>query len=232
VQLLDEVEQRYGTTAALAMERTRLRGERVQPNGVTSASADVSSWEYWSLGRALMHAGELDRAYEVLRSAESLQEAMQRRNPLSRQTADFWATFYRGLCDYRRGRFSEAAFAFYRVPVTAQGHYFAGLAQIALKQYDAALEELDRALEQLGFAEAFLERGVLRCLRNEPKLALTDLGRALDLGATPARAHYYTAVAHRALGDRAAARAAVQKALQLNPAYAEAKTLAKELDEK
>ena len=90
------------------------------------------------------------------------------------------------MCEYRRGQPAEAAYAFYQTPPTPQRHYFAGLARIALKEYDAALKELDGAVEdQQGFAAAFLERGVLRCLRNEPRLALADLTRALELGANP-----------------------------------------------
>jgi serine/threonine protein kinase len=229
IELLDEVGIRYGATAALVVERGRLRGERPHPDVGMIANGTPGSWEHWSLGRALMNAGELDRAYAVLRTAESVQEEIQRRNPLNRQTADFWATFYRGLCEYRRGRYTEAAFAFLQAPATPERHYFVGLTRMALKQYDGALEDLNRAVKQSGFAEAFLERGVLRCRRDEPRLALPDLARALELGANPGRAHYYTAVAQLALGEREAARVSVQKALETNPAYPEAEALARQL---
>src|SRR5262249_3286597 len=55
--------------------------------------------------------------------------------------------------------------------------------------------------------------------------AFADLRRALECGANAAEAHFNLALVHRARGDRAAALASVEQALQAAPQHADALAL-------
>lgn len=227
--MLDEYESRFGPAPALPLERARLRGQAVELARVV-VPADATAWDHWSTGRALLSLGHLNAADKHFQAAEALYEAALRKNPLNRQAQDFWATFYRGIAAYRRGQPALAAYAFYGSPKTPECHYFIARAREALGEPDAALEELNRAIEMSpGFAEALVERGKLRT-KKEPDAALADLARALQLSADAARVHCAMARVHLGRGDRVNALTAVKQALQANPDHAEAKALKQQLD--
>ncbi len=81
---------------------------------------------------------------------------------------------------------------------------------------EGAVAPLDMAiLLDPGLALYLRQRGTLRYLQNEPLLAATDLRRAANINRTDDLAWRTLALAHRAAGDHARARAAIDKAVDV-----------------
>src|SRR5205823_3906053 len=122
----------------------------------------------------------------------------------------------------RLRRFEAAAAAFdvcvALAPKTAECYYNRARAHAALGQAEASLRDYDHALRlDPHLALAALNRGVLLFRERRYPEAIADFRRALAGGVRPAPAYYNLALAHLALGDRAAARADLDRALRLEP---------------
>jgi tetratricopeptide (TPR) repeat protein len=85
----------------------------------------------------------------------------------------------------------------------------------------AALEDFNEALDiDSGLAEAFLNRGNTYYLNGSNDAAISDYQRSLDLGVNkPWAAWYNIGLAYESKQDRAKAREAYEKALELNPDF-------------
>jgi serine/threonine protein kinase/Flp pilus assembly protein TadD len=217
--ILDEAETVLGSSPALACERRRLAGTGIAP---PPALARRSAWEYVAVAQALLRAGELERAAEVLERAADL------------RPQDFWANFCRGVCAYRRGHFDDAVGAFgvaiALAPASAVCYYNRALAHASWGKSEKALHDYGRALQlDPHLAAAALNRGILHYQEGHTAQARADLEQALHLGAEPASAHYNLALVHLALEDRAAAQRHLEQALTHNPSHADAKVLRERL---
>jgi serine/threonine protein kinase/tetratricopeptide (TPR) repeat protein len=133
--VLDQAEAIVGPSAVLELER-RLHGAPAANRPV--APPAKTAWEHYALGRALLRAGDLERA------AAETDEAV-RLEPQS-----LWPNYYQGVCAYRRGQFADAAAAFGvcigAAPDAAGCYVNRALAFAALGRTEAALRDYDQAL--------------------------------------------------------------------------------------
>ncbi len=140
ITVLDQAEALLGPSPVLEAER-HLNGPW---NSTRPAPAAQTAWEHYAVGRALLRAGDLDRA------AAEVDEAVRL------EPQGLWSNYYQGVCAYRRGQFMDAVAAFgvcIGAAPDAAGCYvnralaFAALGrkQQAMRDYDLALR-LDPAL--------------------------------------------------------------------------------------
>lgn len=98
-----------------------------------------------------------------------------------------------------------------------------GAVEFQLQEYDAAVGHLERALiAKPGLAQTWLTLGMVHYARDEPMRALSALSRAVAEKPDDPRARNHLAAAAKALGWLGAAESELQRALDLDPAYAEA----------
>src|SRR5262249_880389 len=152
-----------------------------------------------ALGRALLRAGQLERAADELKQA------------LNREPVNAWSNYYYGVCAYRLKRYEDAALAFSvcvgAAPHLAGGFYSRAPALPRLGRPDDAVRDYDRALQlDPTMAGAAVNRGMLHYQQKHYAAALADLGLALKCGGRPAVVYYNMALVHLALGERDAAR--------------------------
>ncbi len=162
VAILAEAEALFGPSPVLEAER-KLHGGATRTAPAQLRTAPETAWEHYALGRALLRAGELDRAAAELARAVQL------------QPQGLWPNFYRGVCAYRLGRYADAVTA-YSVcvgaaprpaegtsPAAARCFYNRALTFAALHQADDALRDYDQALRlDPSLASAALDRELLR----------------------------------------------------------------------
>jgi tetratricopeptide (TPR) repeat protein len=95
------------------------------------------AWQHYALGRALLRAGDVDRA------AAEVQQAVRL------EPQGLWPNFYQGECAYRRGKPADAVAAFSvcigAAPNAAGCYYNRALAYAALGRNDLALRDYDHA---------------------------------------------------------------------------------------
>jgi tetratricopeptide (TPR) repeat protein len=217
IGILAEAAAVLGTSPSLERDRRAYAGA----NGLDAGSPGPvpeprSAWEHYDLGRS------------YLRSGKPVLAAEEFRRGLELRPQDFWLNFYEGLCGYRLGQFEGAVNAF-RVcialsPDSAECFYNRARAYQALDRLDLALADYDRALSiSPRLTDAALNRGIIRFRQGRHEAAIADLERALNTA--PSRRtlgiiHYNLAVVHQALGDRPAAAASAQVAIELGNADA------------
>lgn len=98
-----------------------------------------------------------------------------------------------------------------------------GAVEFQLQEYDAAVSHLERALiAKPGLAQTWLTLGMVHYARDEPMRALSALSRAVAEKPDDPRARNHLAAAAKALGWLGAAESELQRALDLDPSYAEA----------
>ncbi len=98
-----------------------------------------------------------------------------------------------------------------------------GSVEYQLKDFDAAVEHLGKAVRQRpNLAQTWLTLGMVHYQRDEQLLALSAVSRAVAEKPDDPRSHNYLAAITKALGWLGASEAELQKALDLDPAYAEA----------
>jgi tetratricopeptide (TPR) repeat protein len=138
--VLDEAEELCGPSPVLDEER-RLYGAPGRRAGAPHRGAEGapdSAWEHYALGRALLRAGDLDRASEEVERAVHL------------QPQGLWPNFYRGVCAYRRGRYEDAVTAYSvcigAAPEPAACFYNRAVALTALGRRSQARRDYDEAL--------------------------------------------------------------------------------------
>jgi len=224
LQRLAEAESALGSNPVLDHERhTHLRalsGSGSPPTLPSRAreTAPLSVWEHGSLGRRLLHDGELDAAADELQLA--LDEAPQ----------SFWPNYHQGVCRYRQGRYDDALKSFYvcvaLAPTSAECFYNRGLAHTALRHENEALNDFSRALRlEPHFAAAALHRAVLYGQDKQFESAAADLKRAAADGADLGEVHYQWALLHLARHEREAAIDDLRAALSHSPGHHDALTL-------
>lgn len=98
-----------------------------------------------------------------------------------------------------------------------------GAVEFRLGNLDAALDYLDRATRAApGIAQNWLTIGLIHHSRARPYLALSAFARALDADPGDPRAHNYMGVVIRGLGWASGAETELQRAIALDPSYADA----------
>lgn len=98
-----------------------------------------------------------------------------------------------------------------------------GAVEYQLKEYESAIGHLEQALAaKPGLAQTWLTLGMVHYERDDPLRALSALSRAVAEKPDDPRAHNHLAAAAKALGWLGAAESELQRALDLDPQYAEA----------
>ena len=98
-----------------------------------------------------------------------------------------------------------------------------GAVEYQLKDFDAAISHLEKAVAaKPGLAQTWLTLGMVHYERDDPMRALSALSRAVAEKPDDPRAHNHLAAAAKALGWLGAAESELQRALDLDPDYAEA----------
>jgi tetratricopeptide (TPR) repeat protein len=218
--VFDQADASCGPSSALNRERrayTRALGWPDPSHG--PEPAPQSAWEHYDLGRFYLRSGLVQEA-----SAEF-------QHTLERRPQDFWPNFYQGLCAYRLRQFDDAVAAFRTCialrPTSAECFYNRALADDARGQVRQAFRDYSRALElNPGLTVASLNRGILSYKAGRHEDAIADFNRALRTGSAPetiGRIHYNLALAHLTRGDRAAALASAEAAV--NSGYGKARDL-------
>lgn len=174
------------------------------------------------LGRAELAQG---RPSEALRWFENATELSPGR---------LEAQFGQGMALEAMGKSDEALAAYFRAldqdPTHGEAQYHAARLQRARGQADQALARLDQAVDQApDWPEARFLRGVIRREQGEGALALADLEFAAGRMTGHPEVHYQLALALRDADRRDDARNAIEQALQLQPAFTEARRLEEEL---
>jgi serine/threonine protein kinase len=197
--VLAQAESLFGSSPVLDAERVWHGGEpRPVDCALPTRRAEATAWEHYALARALLRAGDVDRAADEAARAVRM------------QPQGLWPNFYEGLCAYRRGRYADAATAFSvcigAAPQAAGAFYNRGLALAALGEADAALRDYDEALRlDPSLAGAALSRGLLQLRLKRYAAAAGDLRRARAAGADPAATALGLALVSLARGEPAAA---------------------------
>ncbi|HEY3788935.1 MAG TPA: serine/threonine-protein kinase [Urbifossiella sp.] len=221
---LTEAEKLFGASPALLVERARhskalgrddLAEEAERRRQTIPAS---SSWDHLAVGRSEFAAGNIERA------------GIEFDRCLRSDPQNFWAYYYKGLCELKRKRSLEAIAAFSAscalAPDLAWCRYNRGLAYIEAERFDMALADFDRALElDAALAECYLGRSTVHYRSGRSPEALADLDRALAGGIAPAEVLYRKALVLNTAGDRAAAIANLRDCLKIDPAHSDAKEL-------
>jgi len=98
-----------------------------------------------------------------------------------------------------------------------------GAVEYQLKDFDAAIAHLEKALAvKPGLAQTWLTLGMVHYEREDPMRALSAISRAVAEKPDDPRARNHLAAAAKALGWLGAAESELQRALDLDPEYAEA----------
>jgi Tfp pilus assembly protein PilF len=98
-----------------------------------------------------------------------------------------------------------------------------GAVEYRLKEYDSAIRHLERAVAlRPSLAQTWLTLGMVHYERDDPLRALSAISRAVAEKPDDPRAHNQLAAAAKALGWHGAAESELQRALDLDPEYAEA----------
>jgi serine/threonine protein kinase/Flp pilus assembly protein TadD len=219
LDLFDEAEALLGRRTALDYERRALG---IEPVDASDLPPPRTAWEHRLLGRSLLRAGQLDRAWE---------ELLQSRD---QEPSHPWANYFYGQAAYRLRRYEEAALAFSvcigAEPRRAEYFYSRGLALAGLGRIVSAIRDYDQALRlDSKLANAALNRGMLHYQEKRYDRGLDDLETALRLGADPALVYYDRALIQVASRDHAAALRCLERALQFDPRHAEALRLREQL---
>lgn len=141
--------------------------------------------------------------------------------------------YHRGIAHQKLGHFNEAtadytaALWLEALPdhVRARAYYNRGTALDNLGQHQRARKDFDRAIALApDFAPAYNNRANVLRRMGEYEAAIADYDASIALGnPLPHLPHYGRAVARRALGDIAGARADLERAVALAPDYAPAR---------
>lgn len=225
LKLLKEAETAFGPSPVIDYQRQALG------NGVNAVNRQAGQqvltprtpWEHYALGRAHMQQGQWERAAELLHRATEL------------DPRGFWPYFYQGLCAMERRDYADAESAF-RVcvalaPQAAACHFNRALALAKLSRRSQAIAAFSQALaNDTRFAPAAYQRGLLYLEAKRYEEAAKDFDHALNCGYSPAPVYHRLALVQQAQGNRAAALAAVQHALEADPQSKEARQLLQELE--
>jgi serine/threonine protein kinase len=132
--ILAEAEALFGPSPVLAEEHKVHGAARPHPS---TPRQPADAWEHYALGRALLRAGDLQRAAEETERAVRL------------EPQGLWPNYYQGVCAYRQGRAADAVTAFSvcigAAPDGAGCYYNRGLAFAALGQTAAAQRDYEQA---------------------------------------------------------------------------------------
>jgi len=165
--------------------------------------------DYFMLGHKYAMEGNFRKALPLLQEAT-------RQNP-----RNFAAWFVRGNCHFEMVQDAQAVGCF-NVCVGLQPNfhwawYNRGLAYARQRNLQQAQADFRHTIElQPEVAKLYVSRARIALELKEPKDAIQDLDKALDLGA-PAYAYFLRARARMAAGDKAGAKADHAKGLQEEP---------------
>lgn len=108
-------------------------------------------------------------------------------------------------------------------PASAPALANLGAVEYQMKEYDAAIGHLERALREApGLGQTWLTLGMVYYEKEDHMRALSAVSRAVAERPEDPRAHNYLAAVLKALGWIGAAESELQRALDLDPQYAEA----------
>jgi eukaryotic-like serine/threonine-protein kinase len=206
LRLLDEAEASCGPGFALDTRREQIAGTAGR-----ESHAPKSAWEHYEMGRYRLRDGQFERA------------AIEFRRTLDQRPQDFWSNFYHGLCSFRLQRFEEAAADFQAcvalAPEAAICHYNRALTYDALGRVEESRRSYTTAIElDPDLAAAWLNRGILSYKAKQYIDAIADFECGLDARPdrpTGGRLHFNMALAERSRGDRRAALANAEQAVDL-----------------
>jgi tetratricopeptide (TPR) repeat protein len=132
--ILNDADALFGPSRVLDAERMYHGG----PAPALAAPPVDSAWEHYALGRALLRAGDLERA------------AAETQHAVRLAPHGLWSNFYHGVCAYRRGLPAEAVTAFSvcigAAPDAAGCYYNRALAYEALGQKSHAARDYAEAV--------------------------------------------------------------------------------------
>jgi eukaryotic-like serine/threonine-protein kinase len=176
--VLAEAETLLGPSPVLSRERADLGG----PSPVI-VPEPRTAWEYYTLGRSLLRAGDMEAAAEAFAAAVEL------------RPQDFWPWFGSGLCAHQRRRLAEAETAFTvciaLAPERAECYHNRARVRADRGDTSGALRDAEEAVRRAPeLAEAVLNRGVLYLRQKRYAEAAVDLRRALELGANAETVRY------------------------------------------
>jgi serine/threonine protein kinase/Flp pilus assembly protein TadD len=217
ILVLNEAEALFGSSPVLS----RLL-QQMAYNPSRTTPAPRTAWEHYTLGRWLLHAGNLDGAAVEFDLAVEL------------RPQDFWPWFGKGLCAHRRQRDEEAVQAFTvsiaLAPDSAACYHNRALALAGHGDTAAALRDCTRALLlDPKLAAAALNRGALHLRAGSLVEAEADIQLALTLGANVAAVYYNRALLHQARHELAAALADLERTLEHDPNHASSRELRERL---
>jgi tetratricopeptide (TPR) repeat protein len=137
--ILDQADDLLGPSSVLDAERRLHDGgpRRFVESSGTAQPIPESAWDHYALGRALLRAGDLDRAAAETALAVKL------------EPQSLWPNFYEGVCAYRRGKHVDAVAAFGvcigAAPDAAGCYYNRALAFAALGRTEEAARDYEAA---------------------------------------------------------------------------------------
>lgn len=224
-QILGQAEELFGPSVVFRLARGR-HGQALglaNPPSKSNDNADPgSAWGHLALARHWLHTEKWQRADHHLAQARLL------------EPTGFLVHLYDGVSAHRQGKFARAAVA-YSVCVgqapRPESFYFRALAFAALGQEEQALADLKQALElNRNLAAPALERGRLWRRQGRWPEALAEIGKALQVGASPAKGYFELALVQRELRDLPGARKSLETVLLHDPHHPEARKLLQNLD--
>lgn len=212
LEVLNEAEQRCGTSALLAALRTghqRALGEDA-PRADQHGASKLAAWEHVALARQLLQQTDDSRAAAAtaarLASASPAEAFVaaglgSARMPaaltgwhleqaLAQEPGHYWAHFYQGVAAFRERRFGDAVMAFRTAvalrPRHPAGYNNRGRAAASAGDLKQALTDYTKALDlDAGFHAAAWNRASIHFKMRNYDAALADLRLAEARGADP-----------------------------------------------
>jgi serine/threonine protein kinase len=213
LQVLDQAEVLFGSSAALTRERRKHIGTAsgVEPTSQLVESTPQNAWEHYDQGRALLQSTTGlpgDTWFALVRAVLLVQAKREFERAAGMDPQGLWPNYYLGLCDFQLGRYDEAIAAFsVGIGLNSKlAHCFyhralcwssVGRIEQAVSDYGEAIrleESHDETRCHSLLAAATLNRGMLLSRLGRHELAIEDLKRAQTFGAPTATVHYDSAL--------------------------------------
>ena len=204
------------TPRAVFAQRVKLCKLRGDQPGAEAAGRRAAVGAEWSAedhhlaGTTLLGEGKTAEALAHFRVALKIDPTL------------YWSHLGEGACHDLAGRPADARGSYHAAvalaPDFAPALFNRGSAHLRLGDAEAARDDLTAAAATLpDFTELYLQRAAAHLGTKQYAEGVRDVGRALELGASPARAYFLRADLKRAAGDAAGATADVAEAVTVEP---------------